>query len=93
MRVLRGGPVAITGRDDRADLLTALMAGFGIRGVHVVGRSTPDGYPEQRHVHARDMVATAYAALRIVVDAAMEPTDGRPIPVLSGARCSESTLV
>lgn len=36
-------------------------------------------------VHARDRVATAYAALGIDPDASLDTVTGRPIPVLFGA--------
>lgn len=80
------------GRDHWVGVMSVLMAGGGIRGGQVVGSSTPDGYPEDRPVHAKDMVATAYAALGIDPEASLDTVIGRPIPVLSGAEPVEELL-
>jgi Protein of unknown function (DUF1501) len=73
------------GRDHWVNVMSVLMAGAGIRGGQVVGSSTPDGYPDERPVHAKEMVATAYAALGIDTKAHLETVIGRPIQVLPDA--------
>jgi hypothetical protein len=73
------------GRDHWVSVMSVLMAGAGIRGGQVVGSSSNDGYPDERPVHARDVVATAYRALGIDLNAEMETVIGRPIQVLPDA--------
>jgi len=72
------------GRDHWVHVMSVLMAGGGIRGGQVVGSSTNDGYPNERPIHAREMVATAYAALGIDTSAEVQTVIGRPIQVLPG---------
>jgi hypothetical protein len=74
------------GRDHWVHVMTVLMAGGGIRGGRIVGSSDAQGaYPDERPIHAREMVATAYHALGIDVHAELRTMDGRPIPVLGEA--------
>jgi hypothetical protein len=73
------------GRDHWVNVMSVLMAGAGIRGGQVIGSSTPDGYPDERPIHARDMVATAYQALGIDTRAQIDTIIGRPIQVLPDA--------
>lgn len=72
------------GRDHWVHVMSVLLAGGRIRGGQVYGSSTPDGYPDEKPLHARDMVATLYAALGISVDAELPTMIGRPITVLPG---------
>jgi len=73
------------GRDHWVNVMSVLMAGAGIRGGQVVGSSTPDGYPDERPIHARDMVAPASRALGIDLEAQLDTVLGRPIQVLPDA--------
>lgn len=73
------------GRDHWVGVMSVLMAGARVRGGRVVGSSTTDGYPEERPIHARDMVATAYAALGINPEASLDTVLGRPITILPDA--------
>jgi hypothetical protein len=72
------------GRDHWVNVMSVLMAGGGIRGGQVIGSSTPDGYPDERPVHAQEMVATAYRSLGIDLDAELVTAGGRPFRVLPG---------
>lgn len=51
-----------------------------------------DRSPDERPIHARDMVATAYHALGIDLNASMDTMIGRPIQVLPGAEPVQSLL-
>jgi uncharacterized protein (DUF1501 family) len=73
---------ASAGRDHWVNVMSVLMAGARIRGGQVYGSSTTDGYPDDKPLHARDMVATAYAALGISPEALLDTVIGRPINVL-----------
>ncbi len=76
---------AAGGRDHWVQVMSVLLAGAGIRGGQVIGSSTNDGYPDERPVHARDLVATCYRALGIDPEAQMDTVIGRPIQVLPDA--------
>ena len=80
------------GRDHWVHCMTVLIGGARIRGGQVVGSTKPDGYPDERPVHARDMVATAYRALGIDLEAELPTVVGRPIQVLPGASPVEELL-
>src|SRR5262249_4336504 len=74
------------GRDHWVAVMSVLMGGARLRGGQVIGSSTNDGFPDERPIHARDMVATAYRALGIETDTELRRMDGRPIQVLPGAQ-------
>jgi hypothetical protein len=76
---------ASAGRDHWVHVMSVLMAGARIRGGQLYGSSTADGYADDRPLHARDMVATAYAALGIDPETEVETVIGRPIRVLPDA--------
>lgn len=73
------------GRDHWVNVMSVLLAGARIRGGQVYGSSTPDGYPDEKPLHARDMVATAYAALGINPETSLDTVIGRPITILPEA--------
>jgi hypothetical protein len=73
------------GRDHWVQVMSVLMAGARIRPGQVYGSSTADGYPDDRPLHARDMVATCYRALGINTEAELQTVIGRPITVLPEA--------
>lgn len=73
------------GRDHWVNVMSVLLAGARIRGGQVYGGSTPDGYPDEKPLHARDMVATAYAALGINPETSLDTVIGRPITILPEA--------
>lgn len=73
------------GRDHWVSVMSVLAAGAGIRGGQVLGSSTVDGQPDERPVHARDLVATAYTCLGIDLNAELTTLGGRPFNVLPGA--------
>jgi hypothetical protein len=80
------------GRDHWVNVMSVLMAGARIRGGQVYGSSTPDGYPDEKPLHARDMVATAYAALGINPEASLDTVIGRPITILPEATVAPELL-
>lgn len=79
------------GRDHWPDCYTMLLAGGGIRGGQVVGRSDKTGaYPVDRPVDPADIHATVFTAL------GYDParihyftTDGRPTPLSTGSALRE----
>jgi uncharacterized protein DUF1501 len=80
------------GRDHWPQVMSVLMAGARIRGGQVIGSSTNDGYPDERPVHARDMVATAYRAIGINPEAELPTVMGRPIKILPDAEPVQELL-
>ncbi len=74
------------GRDHWVHVMTVLAAGAGIRGGQAIGSSTSDGgYPHDRPIHARDVVASAYHALGIDPLTELHTFDGRPFQLLPNA--------
>lgn len=73
-------------RDHWVHVMTVLAAGAGIRGGQAIGASTSDGgYPHDRPIHARDVVASAYHALGIDPLTELHTFDGRPFQLLPNA--------
>jgi len=71
------------GRDHWSTLFPAVLAGAGIRGGTVYGRSDRQAaYPVDRPVSPEDLAATIYHALGI--DPHIQLPDGRPIAVVEG---------
>jgi len=68
------------GRDHHARVFSALFAGGGTKGGHVVGASDEDGvYPAERPVQPSDLHATVCAALGIDHTKVLTTPDGRPM--------------
>lgn len=71
------------GRDHWSYCFPAILAGAGIRGGAVWGRSDKQaGYPSDRAVSPADLAATIYEALGIPNDARLYDATGRPVPLL-----------
>lgn len=73
------------GRDHWIHVFSVLMGGGGVRGGQVIGSSTVDGYPDERPVHAREVVASAYHSLGVDLLSEMQTVGGRPFQALPGA--------
>jgi hypothetical protein len=79
-----------TGRDHWPFCYTLMVAGGGIRGGAVVGKS--DGiaaYPTERPVAPEDLIATIYQAMGIDHEAEVRDRLNRPIPVTRGEPVTE----
>ncbi|MBM3457398.1 MAG: DUF1501 domain-containing protein [Armatimonadetes bacterium] len=72
------------GRDHWIHVFSVLMGGGLVRGGQVIGSSTVDGYPADRPIHAREVVASAYHALGIAGELELQTAGGRPFSVLPG---------
>ncbi len=82
-RVGDGDPRYADGRDHWSSVLSVLMAGGGIRGGQVIGASDwQGGYPADRPVASRDVVASVYHAFGIGPDDTVEAVGGQPKKVL-----------
>ncbi len=65
------------GRDHWAGVWTALVAGGGVRGGQVLGRSDPRGIePADRPVHLQELAATVLYALGVPTDAVLAGPQG-----------------
>jgi hypothetical protein len=74
------------GRNHWSMLFPALLAGGGIRGGTVYGRSDRDAaWPLERPVRPEDLAATIYHALGIDPHQAIIDPQGRPVALLEGA--------
>jgi hypothetical protein len=75
------------GRGHWSYCFPAVLAGGGIRGGAVHGRSDRDaGYPVDNPVSPEDLAATIFAALGIDPSRTMTDRQGRPVPIAEGGR-------
>jgi len=79
------------GRDHWPDCYTMLLAGGGIRGGQVVGKSDKTGgYPVEHPIDPADVHATVFTALGYDVNRIQyRQTDGRPVPLTLGSPIRE----
>jgi hypothetical protein len=83
-RINTGQPgIPIPGRDHWGDAISVLMAGGGLKGGQVVGKTTPKAeHPVERPLKPADILATAYRVLGIDPALSFKDHSGRPIPIL-----------
>jgi uncharacterized protein (DUF1501 family) len=73
------------GRDHWAGAWTALVAGGGVQGGRVIGRTDAKGTePADRPVTPQELVATVYHALGVPPDATIPGPSGEPVAVYPG---------
>jgi uncharacterized protein (DUF1501 family) len=78
------------GRDHWAGCWTALVAGGGVKGGRVIGRSDPTGTePADRPVSPQELVASIFHALGVSPDATIPGPDGKPVAVYPGSPVAE----
>jgi hypothetical protein len=78
------------GRDHWAGCWTALVAGGGTKGGHIVGASDRTGSePAERPVSPQELVASIFHALGIARDATIPGPDGAPVSVYPANPVSE----
>lgn len=78
------------GRDHWAGCWTALVAGGGVKGGQVIGRSDRTGSePADRPVSPQELVASIFHALGIPTDATIPGPDGSPVAVYPAAPVAE----
>ncbi|MBI5759494.1 MAG: DUF1501 domain-containing protein [Planctomycetales bacterium] len=75
------------GRDHWGYCFPAVLAGAGIRGGAVYGRSDKDAaYPQDKPVSPVNLGATIFHALGISPDTRVQDALGRPVPVMEGGQ-------
>lgn len=78
------------GRDHWAGCWTSLVAGGGVKGGQVIGRSDRTGTePADRPVTPQELVASIFHALGVPHDATIPGPDGKPVAVYPGAPVAE----
>jgi hypothetical protein len=81
------------GRDHWPRAFSVLLAGGGIKGGQVIGKSDPRGEsPAERPVTPTDLARTLYTLLGIDPDREFQTADGRPIAVVSGGNLIRECL-
>jgi uncharacterized protein (DUF1501 family) len=74
------------GRNHWSTLFPALLAGGGIRGGVVYGRSDKNAaYPIEKPIKPEDLAATVFASLGIDPELRVADPQGRPVPLTDGA--------
>lgn len=75
------------GRDHWSTLFPALVAGAGVRGGALIGRSDKDAaYALERPVSPEDLAATVYHALGIDSEMRVNDAQNRPTPIVDGGQ-------
>lgn len=75
------------GRDHWSTLFPALIAGAGVRGGALIGRSDKDAaYALERPVSPEDLAATVYHALGIDPEMRVHDAQNRPTPIVDGGQ-------
>jgi uncharacterized protein (DUF1501 family) len=78
---------ARSGRDHWPKTFSVLLAGAGIRGGRVIGKTTPDGTDVAEHpVLVEDLFQTICAAIGLDPTTTLEAPNGRPIQVVDGGQ-------
>jgi hypothetical protein len=85
-QAVEGGAGATSdGRDHWPHVFTSVLAGAGIRGGQVYGKSDAvAAYPEEDAVRPTDLIATLYHTLGVAPDTQVRDSFDRPFPVCSG---------
>lgn len=79
-----------SGRDHWASAGCAIMAGAGVPGGAVLGKTDPEGgVPIHNEYFSEDVVATMYTKIGIPLDLITHTPDGRPIPLNEGKLIKE----
>jgi hypothetical protein len=75
--------IPIPGRDHWGNAISAMLAGGGLRGGTVVGKTNPRAeHPVDRALKPADLLATVYHFLGIDTKTTFKDHSGRPIPIL-----------
>jgi hypothetical protein len=83
-RINNGQPgIPVPGRDHWGNAMSAMLAGGGLKGGQVVGRTNAKGeHPVDRPLKPADLLATVYHVLGIDPRTTFKDHLGRPIPIL-----------
>lgn len=72
------------GRGHWPGAMAAVLAGGGVRGGQIIGRTTPDGAkPAERPLRPEDLLASIYRVLGVDPSATLPDVQQRPIPLLA----------
>lgn len=77
--------IPIPGRDHWGDAISVMLAGGGLRGGVVVGKTNERAeHPVDRPLEPQDILATVYHVMGVDPKIAFPDHAGRPIPILAG---------
>lgn len=93
-RLNQGQPgIAIPGRDHWGNAISVMMAGGGLRGGQIVGRTNAKAeFPVERPLKPADVLATVYHVLGIDPTTHFKDHSGRPVPILDEGRPIDELL-
>ncbi|MFN0054468.1 MAG: DUF1501 domain-containing protein [Planctomycetales bacterium] len=93
-RINNGQPgIPIPGRDHWGDAISVLLAGGGLRGGQVVGRTNAKAeHPIERPLKPADILATVYRFMGIDPSLSFKDHSGRPVPILDEGKAIEEIL-
>lgn len=84
---------SVGGRDHWPRAFSVLLAGAGVKGGQVVGKSDARGEsPAERPVSPADLARTIYTLLGIAPDRTFETADGRPVAVAAAGKVIHECL-
>ena len=85
--------IPIPGRDHWGNAISAMMAGGGLKGGQVVGKTTPKAeHPVDRPLKPADLLATVYHVLGVNPALQFKDHTGRPISILDEGRAIEEVI-
>lgn len=93
-RLNQGQPgIAIPGRDHWGNAISVALAGGGLRGGQVVGRTNAKAeFPVERPLKPADILATVYHVLGIDPTTHFKDHTGRPVPILDEGKAIEELV-
>src|SRR5262245_25644655 len=93
-RLNKGQPgIAIPGRDHWGNAISVLLAGGGLRGGQVVGKTNAKAeHPVERALKPADVLATVYHVLGIDSTLTFKDHTGRPVPILDEGKAIDEVI-
>jgi len=85
--------IPVPGRDHWGNAISVMMAGGGLKGGQVVGKTNAKAeHPVERALVPGDILATVYSVLGIDPDLMFKDHTGRPIPILDEGRAIKEVI-
>jgi uncharacterized protein (DUF1501 family) len=85
--------IPVPGRDHWGNAISVLLAGGGLKGGQVVGRTNDKAeHPVERALVPGDVLATVYHVLGIDPELTFKDHTGRPVPILDQGKAIAEVL-
>jgi hypothetical protein len=85
--------IPVPGRDHWGNAISAMMAGGGLKGGQVVGKTNSKAeHPVERALKPADLLATVYHVLGIDPTLSFKDHTGRPVPILDEGKAIDEVI-